>query len=117
MTAKPTRRRNDPEDSEAHVHRRATDQDAVLHLHSRIHDCEESIAHLLESHRDMADNMKNLNQNIGRVADVLEALSNLKGFWLTLRLVSGGAKIVLPLLAVAAAVLLFLKTGQWKAGT
>lgn len=95
MPAKPSRRRND--------------------LHERMDDCEESIRNLLESHREMADNMKSLNQNLGRVADVLEALSNLKGFWLTLRLASGAARIVLPLLAIAAAVLLFLKTGQWRA--
>lgn len=30
------RRRGDPDDSEAHVHRRSTDANAVLHLHSRV---------------------------------------------------------------------------------
>lgn len=114
-TANPNRRRHDPEDSEAHAHRRATDHDAVLHLHDRIGDCEENIRNLLESHREMSDNIKSLNQNLGRVADVLEALSNFKGFWLTLRLLSGAVKVVLPLLAIAGAVWLFLKTGQWRA--
>lgn len=116
MPAKPNRRRHDPEDSEAHAHRRAVDTDAVLHLHGRVGDCEESIRKLLQSQRDMADNLKSLNQNLGRVADVLEALSNFKGFWMTLRLMSGAAKVVLPLLAVAGAVWLFLKTGQWRMG-
>lgn len=109
------RRHNDAEDSQASVHRRRTDEDAVLHLHGRVADCEASIEKLLVSHRDMAENMKSLNLNLGRVADVLEALGNLKGFWWTVSLMSTVAKAALPLLALAAAIWFFAKTGQWKA--
>lgn len=109
------RRRNDPDDSEAHAHRRQTDTDAVLHLHGRVADCEDSINKLLESHREMGENLKSLNLNIGRVADVLEAIGNLKGFWWTVRMMSTGAKIVIPILGFVGAVWLLIKTGQWRA--
>ncbi|MCK9386079.1 MAG: hypothetical protein M0Q15_15830 [Nevskia sp.] len=112
------RRHNDAPDSQASAHRRRTDEDAVLHLHGRVSDCESSIEKLLVSHRDMAENMASLNLNLGRVADVLEALGNLKGFWLTFKLMSAVAKATMPLLALAgallAAVWLFVKTGQWR---
>lgn len=108
------RRHNDAPDSQASAHRRSTDEDAVLHLHGRVADCESSIEKLLVSHRDMAKNMESLNLNLGRVADVLEALSNLKGFWWTVKLLSACAKAAIPLLALAAAVWLFVKTGQWR---
>lgn len=114
VAATPNRRRGDPSDSEAHVHRRKTDQDAVLHLHSRIADCEESIQKLLESQQQMTENLRKLTDNTGRLADVLEAWNNVKGFWWTLKLLSGGAKIVIPLIALGGAAWLFLKTGQWR---
>lgn len=107
------RRRGDPDESEAHMHRRKTDADAVLHLHSRIADCEESIGRLLEAQREMTDNMRTLTSNIGRVAEVLEAWNNAKGFWITLKFASGFAKIMLPLIAFSGALWLFVKTGQW----
>lgn len=109
-----SRRRTDSEDSEAHAHRRRADSDAVLHLHGRVADCEQSIRQLLESHREMALNMKSLNLNLGRVADVLEALGNLKGFWWTMKLMSTFAKAAIPLLALAGAIWLFIRTGQWN---
>lgn len=114
------RRRHDPADSEAHAHRRATDADAVLRLHDRLDDAERRIDGHDEAVGSLVDNMKSLNQNIGRVADVLEALSNLKGFMLTIKLMSGAAKLLLPLLAVGAlvvtSIVLYVKTGQWKVG-
>jgi hypothetical protein len=107
-------RRDDAADSQASVHRRKTDADSVLHLHGRVDDCEASIKKLLESHREMAENMKSLNTNLGRVADVLEALGNLKGFWWTVKLMSAVAKATVPLLALAAALWFFAKTGVWR---
>jgi hypothetical protein len=112
--ALPNRRRGDPTDSEAHAHRRKTDENAMLHLHSRVADCEESIQKLLESQQHMTENLKKLTDNTGRLADVLEAWQNVKGFWWTLRMMSSGAKIVVPLIAVIAAAWLFLKTGNWE---
>lgn len=108
-----TRRRTDPEDSEAHAHRRHTDADAVLHLHSRIADCEESIKKLLDSQQQMTENLKKLTDNTGRLADVLEAWNNVKGFWWTLKLMSGAAKVLLPIAAFGATVWIFIKTGRW----
>ena len=109
------RRHADPEDSEAHVHRRATDSEAVLRLHDRVDDHDRKFADHDSVIGKMAENLQNLNQNLSRVADVLEALNNVKGFWLTLRLISGAAKIVLPIAVVIGAMWVFLKTGQWSA--
>lgn len=111
--ATPTRRRHDPEDSEAHVHRRKTDDDAVLHLHGRIADCEESIIRLLEAQQAMTTNMQSLTENMGRIAEVLEAWNNARGFWLTVKFVSAFAKVMFPIVAVGAAIYAFVKTGQW----
>lgn len=113
MALPPNRRRGDSDDSEAHIHRRKCDSDAVLHLHSRVADCEESIGKLLEAQRDVTANMRTLTANMGRIAEVLEAWNNAKGFWITLKLASAGAKVLLPLLAFGAAVFIFMKTGKW----
>lgn len=108
------RRRTDPDDSEAHVHRRRTDEDAVLHLHSRVEDCEANIAMLLQSQQQMTEHLRKLTDNTGRLADVLEAWNNVKGFWWTVKALSAGARIVIPIAAVVGAVWLFVKTGQWR---
>ncbi|MFP5465152.1 MAG: hypothetical protein ACLGHR_10330 [Gammaproteobacteria bacterium] len=113
MVAARNRRRGDPDDSEAHIHRRTTDSDAVLHLHSRVADCEESITRLLEAQREMTENMRTLTNNMGRIAEVLEAWNNAKGFWITIKFVSAFARVALPLMAFGAALWLFVKTGQW----
>lgn len=110
------RRRTDPEDSEAHVHRRATDTEAVLHLHSRVADCEESIIKLVESQRDMSEHIRQLTANMGRVADALEAWSNVKGFWVTMKFLSSFVKTVWPIAATIGAIWLFIKTGRWISG-
>jgi len=107
------RRRGDPDDSEGHVHRRKTDSDAVLHLHARVADCEESIMKMLEVQNALTVNMQTLNENMTRIAEVLEAWNNAKGFWITVKFVSAFAKIVLPIAAIVGAVWLFGKTGQW----
>lgn len=108
------RRHADPEDSQAHVHRRATDSDAVLRLHDRVDDHDRKFADHDSVIGKMAENLQSLNLNLSRVADVLEALNNVKGFWLTLRLISGAAKVVLPIAIVIGAVWAFAKTGQWS---
>lgn len=107
------RRRGDPDDSEAHAHRRKTDDEAVLRLHTRIADCEESIAKMLEVQNAMTTNMQNLDNTMGRIAEVLEAWNNARGFWLTVKFVSAFAKVMLPIVAVGAAIYAFVKTGQW----
>lgn len=107
------RRRHDPEDSEAHAHRRRTDEDAVIILHARIDDHDRHIKQILESQRDFSEYMKMLTANTGRLADVLEAWNNVKGFWWTMKVMAGGAKILIPLIAFCAAIWFFLKTGQW----
>ena len=107
------RRRGYPEDSQAHVHRRRIDGEAVLHLHSRVADCEDSIEKLLVANQQMTEHLKMLNDNIGRVAEVLEAWNNAKGFWATLKFMSAVTRIVIPVIAFFAALMLLIKTGQW----
>ena len=118
MPATPNRRRGDPDDSQAHVHRRSTDDDAVLRLHSRLDDHDRKLEEVFEILRSNAENLKSLNDNLGRVADVLETMSNLKGFWLTVKLLSSVSKVMLPPLlvfgALAGAVYVYLKTGMWR---
>ena len=111
---KPSRRRTDPDDSESHVHRRATDGEAVLALHSRVEDHDRKIGEILETQRAMTENLKKLTENTGRLADVLEAWNNVKGFWWTLKLISSAAKIAVPMLAFVGAVWYFAKTGHWE---
>lgn len=113
MATASNRRRGDPDESEAHVHRRKTDTEAVLHLHGRVADCEESIGKLLEAQREMTTNMRTLTDNMGRIAEVLEAWNNAKGFWVTLKFMSGFSKVALPIIAFTGALWLFIKTGQW----
>ncbi|KVW99503.1 hypothetical protein [Thiobacillus denitrificans] len=108
------RRHNDPDDSDAYVHRRKSDSDAVLHLHGRVADCEESIQKILESQQMMTENLMRLTDNTGRLADVLEAWGNLKGFWVTIRVMGTVAKVTLPVLALLGALWLFFKTGQFE---
>ena len=88
----------------------------MLRLHDRVDDHDRKFADHDSVIGKMAENLQSLNQNLSRVADVLEALNNVKGFWLTLRLISGAAKIVLPIAIVIGAAWAFVKTGQW-AGT
>lgn len=107
------RRHHDPEDSEAHVHRRRTDDDAVLQLHARIDDHGETIKKILEAQREFSDYMKLLTANTGRLADVLEAWNNVKGFWWTLRVIGVGVRIMIPIIALVGALWFFMKTGQW----
>lgn len=109
-----SRRRADPDDSEAHVHRRVTDDDTVLHLHDRVNDHDRKIGEILAAQQAMTENLKKLTENTGRLADVLEAWNNVKGFWWTLKLISSGAKIIIPVLAFIGAVWYFAKTGHWE---
>lgn len=108
------RRKSDPDDSQAHVHRRMTDSDAVLYLHERVDDHERAIEQIIASQRDMADNLKKLTENTGRLADVLEAWNNVKGFWWTIRMVGAVAKILIPIMMLGGAIWLFIKTGNWE---
>lgn len=107
------RRRNDPDDFDAHLHRRKTDAEVVLHLHTRVSDCEESIRKLLDSQQIITDNLKRLTENTGRLADVLEAWNNVKGFWWTVKLLGTIAKALIPIAAFGGVVWAFVKTGQW----
>lgn len=109
----PNRRRNDPEDSEAYAHRRKTDADTVLHLHGRIGECEESIVRLLAAQNEMTENMRSLTDSMGRIAGVLEAWNNARGFWTTMKFFAAFAKVMLPIIGVSAAIYAFVKTGQW----
>lgn len=110
------RRRGDPDESEAYVHRRATDEDAFLQLHSRVDDHERR----LDGHDKLIDafraSIDALNSNMGRVADVLEALANLKGFWATLKLMSAGSKVILTLVAFVGVLWGGFKFVVWLAG-
>ncbi|OZB37538.1 MAG: hypothetical protein B7X50_12390 [Alishewanella sp. 34-51-39] len=57
--------------------------------------------------------MQSLTENMGRIAEVLEAWNNARGFWITVKFFSAFAKVLLPIIAVAAASYAFVKTGQW----
>lgn len=111
-----TRRRHDPPESEAHAHRRATDADAVLRLHDRVDDHDRR----LDGHEKLIDTFRtsidSLNANMGRVADVLETLANIKGFWATLKMMSAGSKIVLSIAAAVVALWGGFKFLVWLAG-
>jgi len=96
------------------VHRRKCDTDEVLHLHTRVGDCEESIAKLLEANKAMTDHIHRLTDNMGRIAEVLEAWHNAKGFWVTVKVLSGMAKMAIPIMVFAGAVWVFVKTGTWS---
>jgi hypothetical protein len=85
-------------------------------MHNRLDDCEESIKLLLESNRDTAELLKSLTGELGRVAEVLEAWNNAKGFILTLKLISGGVKIIAPIIAFVVIAWVFIKTGKWVTG-
>jgi len=108
------RRRNDPDDSEAHSHRRATDADAVARLHDRVDDHDRDILRIDGTLVELVTNMKGLTDNTGRLADVLEAWNNVRGFWWTIKAFSAMAKLVAPILMLAGALWLFGKTGHWK---
>ena len=114
MSGYHARRRHDPEDSQAHAHRRETDANAVLRLHDRVDDNERAIQRIDATLGSLVASMKGLTDNTGRLADVLEAWNNVKGFWWTLKLLGGAARILLPLLAIGGAVWVFLKTGVWN---
>ena len=98
-----TRRRTDPDESEAHVHRRKTDAEAVLRLHDRVDDHDHKFFEHDKLIESFGRSIEALNQNMGRVADVLETFTNLRGFWATLKLLSAGSKVVLSLVAFSAA--------------
>lgn len=87
--------------------------DAMAHVHSRLQECEDSIAGLIESNRKISETLEALAENIGRVAEVLEAFNNAKGFWLTIKFLSAFAKVLLPILLFSGALWVFLKTGHW----
>jgi len=88
--------------------------DAMMHVHARLQDCEDSIAGLLESNKKISETLATLSENVGRIAEVLEAFNNAKGFWLTIKFVSAFAKTLLPILIFAGALWVFLKTGNWR---
>lgn len=115
------RRKFDPDNSEAHAHRRADDEGDVARLHVRIDDLAgiiggntRDINRIDGTLTQLAGTMQGLTDNTGRLADVLEAWNNVKGFWWTVKAVGTLTKLVMPLLVLFAAVWLFAKTGIWK---
>ena len=71
---------------------------------------------LLESNRATAEYLKSLTENLRRVAEVLEAWNNAKGFWLTLKLFGGIVRVIAPIIAFVVVVWVFIKTGKWITG-
>lgn len=115
------RRKHDPADSEAHAHRRATDDDDLARLHIRIDDIAgmvggntRDITRIDGTLATLVSSMQGLTDNTGRLADVLEAWNNVKGFWWTMKALSALAKLAAPILLFVAAVWVLAKTGQWK---
>ena len=85
-----------------------------MRLHDRVDDHDSDILRIDGTLTRLVDNMQGLTDNTGRLADVLEAWNNVKGFWWTIRALSTLAKITAPLLLFIGAVWLFAKTGHWK---
>jgi len=115
------RRKRDPADSEAHAHRFADDEGDMARLHVRIDDLAgmvggntRDINRIDGTLTKLASTMQGLTDNTGRLADVLEAWNNVKGFWWTVKAMSTLTKLIMPVLLLFAAVWLFAKTGQWK---
>ncbi len=115
------RRKRDPADSEAHAHRCAADEGDLARLHVRIDDLAgmvggntRDINRIDGTLTKLASTMQGLTDNTGRLADVLEAWNNVKGFWWTVKAMSTLTKLIMPVLLLFAAVWLFAKTGQWK---
>lgn len=75
--------------------------DAMDHIHQRLNNHDEAIMRLVAGQQVLSETMERLVLNVGRVAEVLEAFNNAKGFWLTLKFISGFAKIMLPILVFA----------------
>lgn len=116
MPATPNRRRGDSDESEAHVHRRATDDDAVLQLHTRVDDHERRLDghdHLI---RGFAESIAALNETMGRIANVLELLRDMRGFWSVIKMISTFSRVVLGICALIAAAWGAFKFLVWLAG-
>jgi len=111
------RRATDNQDSEAHAHRRVFDDESAARLHARVDDHDKRITQHDAVLSGLVTNMEGLTANTGRLADVLEAWSNVKGFWWTLKLVGSGVRILSPIVlfccALGAAIWLFARTGHW----
>lgn len=115
------RRKHDPADSDAHAHRRADDDDDMARMHVRLNDLAgmvggntRDINRIDATLATLVDSMQGLTDNTGRLADVMEAWNNVKGFWWTVKALSTLAKLAAPILLLFAAVWLFAKTGNWK---
>lgn len=85
-----------------------------MRLHDRVDDHDRDIMRIDGTLSRLVDNMQGLTDNTGRLADVLEAWNNVKGFWWTMRAFGTLAKVVTPLLLFVGAVWLLGKTGNWK---
>ena len=94
-------------------HRRASDSEEITKLLIRVSYCESSIRMMIESNRETVESMTKLTENMGRIAEVLEAWANAKGFFSTLKFFSMVGKVLLPIVALFAAVWFLGKTGQW----
>lgn len=112
----PSRRRNDPAESEAHFHRRKTDADAVLALHSRVDDHDKQLELMHGTMQALSSSFKELADNVGRLATVLEVFSNLRGAWNTLKMLGAAAKVLLVIAAGCGALWGAFKFLVWLAG-
>lgn len=114
------RRKHDPADSDAHAHRRADDDDDMARMHVRLNDLAgmvggntRDINRIDATLATLIDSMQGLTDNTGRLADVLEAWNNAKGFLITLRVLMSALKAILPIAVFLGALWIFLKTGRW----
>jgi len=98
-------------DIDAHAHKREEDDSA--RLRERVNDHDIKIDAIIVSQREMTESIKNLGEKMGRIADVLEAWSNVQGFLAVMKFMSATVKTIWPIFALFAAILLFVKTGKW----
>ena len=99
------------------MHRRDTDNNAILHLHDRVDDHDLRFAKMENVIQGFAENVRQLNENMGRIASVLEFFRDLRGFWATLKLASTFAKVILSFAAVSGLVWGGFKFLVWLSGT
>lgn len=104
-----------------HMHRRSTDPvNSMWRLHRRMDDCEKNVSEIKKDISDLknqqgalTNEFTQMNQHVGRMAEIMEAWNNAKGFWAVMRFMSAFAKVSVIVGGLAAAIWIFLKTGYW----
>lgn len=93
--------------------RSMTESEMINDLNERVLDCERKIKNVTEEQATVSLQITELNIHISRIADILEAWNNVKGFWSVMRLISNAAKVGMIIIGAILAVFIFIRTGHW----